>query len=213
MARLSRQAMMTKCARSSLTDRVSCKSVHSSVAKHLGLLTRHSQASFSTASQPKDIAVAADSTVFVAEINGVEAIRSNQRVFELQTKFAPSAVAASGSVVAVGGEVSDWLHIMAHSSLIPPQDQKVRLYDWDGSNLKEVAVLESNKGAVSALAFSPDGSLLAAGDVSLCYVCYARPLHIFGQSSGKVILYDAKEHKVNSCIQPWCNKSDSRLCS
>ena len=46
-----------------------------------------------------------DSTVFVAEINSVEAIRSNQRVFELQTKFTPSSVAAFGSVVAVGGEV------------------------------------------------------------------------------------------------------------
>ncbi|KAJ3552698.1 hypothetical protein NM688_g4017 [Phlebia brevispora] len=116
------------------------------------------QASFSTASQPRSIAIAADSTVFVAEINGVEAIRSNQRVFELQPKFTPSAVAASGSVVA---------------------DQKVRLYNWDGKALKEVAVLDSNKGAISALAFSPDGSLLAAGD-----------------SSGKVILYDAKERKL-----------------
>ncbi|KAF7795659.1 hypothetical protein EIP86_006824 [Pleurotus ostreatoroseus] len=120
------------------------------------------QASFSTASQPKDLAVTADSTVFVAEINSVEAIRSNQRVFELQTKFTPSSVAAFGSVVAVGGE-----------------DMKVRLYDWDGKSLKEVATLESNKGAISALAFSPDGSLLVAGD-----------------SSGKVILYDVKERKL-----------------
>lgn len=63
-------------------------------------------ATFAAASQPKALAVAADATVFVAEAGGVEAVRSNQRVFELKPKFAPSAVAASGSVVAIGGEVS-----------------------------------------------------------------------------------------------------------
>ena len=88
--------------------------------------------------------------MFVAEPDVLEAIRSNQKVHELKPKYTPTSVAATGSVVAVGGE-----------------DQKIRLYDWDGKALKEVAVLENNKGSVSALAFSPDGSLLAAGDVSL----------------------------------------------
>jgi WD repeat-containing protein 1 (actin-interacting protein 1) len=46
------------------------------------------------------------------------------------------------------------------------KDQKVRLYDWDGKALQEVGLLEANKGLVSALAFSPDGLKLAAGDVS-----------------------------------------------
>lgn len=59
----------------------------------------------STTSQPKSIAVSADSTVFVAEISSVEVIRSNQRVFELQTKYAPASISASGDLVAVGGEV------------------------------------------------------------------------------------------------------------
>jgi hypothetical protein len=31
--------------------------------------------------------------------------------------------------------------------------------------LKEVGLLEENRGAVSAIAFSPNGTLLAAGDV------------------------------------------------
>ena len=61
---------------------------------------------FQTASQPKSIAIAADSTVFVAEVNSVEAIRSNQKVFDLQPKFSPTTVAASGPVVAIGGDVS-----------------------------------------------------------------------------------------------------------
>ena len=55
------------------------------------------------------MAVGGDSTVFIAEVNGVEAVRSNQKVFELPTKYAPSAIAAVGNVVAIGGEVSDTL--------------------------------------------------------------------------------------------------------
>ena len=63
-------------------------------------------ASFSTAAQPKaGVAVAGDSTVFVAEVESVEAVRSNQKVFDLPLKYSPSAIAASGSLVAVGGEV------------------------------------------------------------------------------------------------------------
>lgn len=45
----------------------------------------------------------------------------------------------------------------------------MHLHDWDGKVLKEVGVLENNKGSISALAFSPDGSLLVAGDVSAPY--------------------------------------------
>lgn len=108
-----------------------------------------SQASCPTSGQPKSLAIAADSTVFVAEADKVEAIRSNQKLYELTPKYNATLVAASGSTVAVGAE-----------------DQKIRLYDWDGKALKELGVLENNKGTISALAFSPDGTLLAAGDVS-----------------------------------------------
>lgn len=68
------------------------------------LFTYRRPASCATASQPKSISVAHDGTVFVAEINGLEAIRDNQRVFELKTSYTPSAVAAAKStnVVAVG---------------------------------------------------------------------------------------------------------------
>lgn len=67
---------------------------------------------------------------------------------ELKPKATPTSVAASGSLVAVGTD-----------------DSKVTVYKWDGKSLGEAGVLTNNKGAVSALAFSPDGSKLAAGDV------------------------------------------------
>lgn len=59
-----------------------------------------------TAAQPKSIAVAGDSTVFVAEIGTIEAFRSNQKVFDLKPKYAPSAIAACDTIVAIGAEVS-----------------------------------------------------------------------------------------------------------
>ncbi|KAI0763094.1 WD40 repeat-like protein [Trametes elegans] len=122
----------------------------------------YTPANFSTAAQPKSVAVGGDSTVFVLETDKIEAVRSNQKVAELALKYTPSAIASAGNVVAIGGE-----------------DLKVRLYSWDGKALTESATLDGNKGAVSALAFSPDGTLLAAGD-----------------STGKIVLYDAKERKT-----------------
>jgi WD repeat-containing protein 1 (actin-interacting protein 1) len=52
------------------------------------------------------------------------------------------------------------------------------LHDWDGKILKEVGLLENNKGVISALAFSPDGSMLVAGDVSVSASPTTR--HIYG---------------------------------
>ncbi|CAL1699521.1 unnamed protein product [Somion occarium] len=118
---------------------------------------------YSTTSQPRSLAASSDNTLFIAETSSIEAVRSNQKVFELSSSgFTPSSIAAAGSVVAVGGE-----------------DMKVRLYEWDGKTLSEVGKLESNKGVVSALAFSPDGSLLASGD-----------------SSGRIVLFNVKDRSI-----------------
>jgi len=54
--------------------------------------------------------------------------------------------------------------------------------------LKETVVLEGNQNIVSALAFSPDGKLLASGD-----------------SSGKIVLFDMKERKI--LTSRWINHS------
>ena len=40
------------------------------------------------------------------------------------------------------------------------------LHDWNGSVLRQTAILTANLSIVTALAFSPDGALLAVGDVS-----------------------------------------------
>ncbi|TFK49120.1 WD40 repeat-like protein [Heliocybe sulcata] len=119
-------------------------------------------ASSSLGSQPRSVAAASDGTVFVAEVNAIEAIRSNQKVADVSVGYAPSSVAAHQTRVAIGGE-----------------DRKVHLHEWDGKALKDLAVLEGNKGNVTAVAFSPDGTYLAAGD-----------------SSGKVVLFNVNERKA-----------------
>ena len=46
------------------------------------------------------------------------------------------------------------------------------MYTWDGASLKETATFDKNRSAVTAVAFSPDGKWLAAGE-----------------SSGKIVLF------------------------
>jgi len=70
----------------------------------LNCITR--QATFRACSQPKTLTIAGDDTLFVVKINVIEAIRSNQRVFELKPKYSPSAIAATRDIITVGSEVS-----------------------------------------------------------------------------------------------------------
>lgn len=63
------------------------------------------QALFKTDSQPKSLALAGDNTLFVVEQKGIEAIRSNQKVFDLKPTYDPTAVAATGATVAIGAQV------------------------------------------------------------------------------------------------------------
>ena len=52
------------------------------------------------------LTIVADDTLFVVKINVIEAIRSNQQVFELKPKYSPSAIAVMRDIVAVSAEVS-----------------------------------------------------------------------------------------------------------
>jgi len=122
-----------------------------------------SQAAAKLDSQPKSVAVAGDDSVFVVEQNGIEVFRSNQKVHTEKTPYSPGVIAASGNVIAVG------------------DDRNVRLYDWDGKVLKTTGALEGNTGTISALAFSPDGKLIASGD-----------------SNGRIMLFNAEKELVTS---------------
>ena len=77
-------------------------------------------ASSRTASQPKSIAVTGDLTVFISEIDTVEAFRSNQKVFELKPKYQLGTIAAHGSVVVIGevGHLSFFIQIFGSSSIV-----------------------------------------------------------------------------------------------
>lgn len=57
--------------------------------------------------------------------------------------------------------------IVIRISLSITKDRNIRLYDWDGKGLKAAGTLEGNTGTISALSFSPDGKLIASGDVSV----------------------------------------------
>jgi hypothetical protein len=54
--------------------------------------------------------------VFLAEINGLEVVRDNQKTFELSTSFTPSAIDVHDSLVVVGGEVGHLYHFDAPAS-------------------------------------------------------------------------------------------------
>lgn len=107
----------------------------------------YTPASIPSLSQPKSVAVASDETVFVAGITSVEAIRNNQRLFELKPSYAPSVVGAGGLVVAVGGE-----------------DKRVHVHTWNGNTLTETRVLPESEGTITALAVSSDGALIVQGN-------------------------------------------------
>ncbi|KAF9891269.1 hypothetical protein FE257_004833 [Aspergillus nanangensis] len=96
--------------------------------------------------QPKGVA-AGDATVLVGTSEGVEIYRDGQKSGEFKPKFDVTTVAAHGSVAAIGGE-----------------DSSVQICDISGSGLSPKIDFKPSQNPVSALAFSPDGSLLAVGD-------------------------------------------------
>ncbi|CAE6532530.1 unnamed protein product [Rhizoctonia solani] len=114
-----------------------------------------------TNGQPKDIAVSG-STVYIATVNGIQVLENGKEKYKLPVNNPVTAVAAHEKIVAAGSE-----------------DKSVTLYEWDGNGLKELGKLASNKGTITAIAFSPDGSLVAAAD-----------------SAGKIFVYDVAKKEV-----------------
>ncbi|WFD36493.1 WD40 repeat-like protein [Malassezia cuniculi] len=112
--------------------------------------------------QPRGVAHGAGATYVISE-KGLDVISgtSTSSIPADKLGFEATAVAASADVVAVGGA-----------------DCIVRLCTSDGNPIPN-ATLEGARSAVTALAFSPDGTLLAAGE-----------------SSGKIRVYDVASREV-----------------
>lgn len=125
----------------------------------------------SLSSQPKAITCTSDSMVVVAQLESVIVYRDGEEDGELPLKSSPSALAANGTTVAIGGS-----------------DSSLRLYTVaPGKAPRQSAIVDQvSVTAVTALAFSADGSYLAAGTaVGKIYV-YKLSTGITGLVTGSV---------------------------
>ncbi|EKD13774.1 uncharacterized protein L3040_005609 [Drepanopeziza brunnea f. sp. 'multigermtubi'] len=115
--------------------------------------------------QPKGLA-SADGRVFVATNSGIDIFSEDSLVGSVPTKdFTPTSIAASGSLVAVGDDTNI-----------------VHIYGVDGSDkLTPKETLTRSTAQITALTFSPDGSLLAVGN-----------------SAGKIVVYDTSSWEVKT---------------
>ncbi|KAH9223420.1 hypothetical protein DL95DRAFT_431393 [Leptodontidium sp. 2 PMI_412] len=115
--------------------------------------------------QPKGLA-SADGRVFVATASGIDIFLKDTLVGSVPVKNeTPTAIAASGSLVAVGDDAN-----------------VVQIYNVDGSHkLIPKEKLTRSTAQITALEFSPDGSLLAVGN-----------------SSGKIAVYETSSWDVKT---------------
>ena len=118
--------------------------------------------------QPKGIAIA-EGRIFVATASGIDIFSDkNTLIGTIPIEgAAPTAIAAAGSLVAVGSETSI-----------------VHIYTIDSNNAlspKEKIEGANSQVAITALSFSPVGSLLAVGN-----------------SQGKIIVYDTSSWEVKT---------------
>lgn len=115
--------------------------------------------------QPQGLATA-EGRLFVATNQGVDIFAKDALVGNVPIKDStPSAIAASGSLIAVG-DAEHAVHIFTVDS---------------GNKLSPKERLTKSLAYISALAFSPDGSLLAVGN-----------------SQGKIVVYDTSSWEIKT---------------
>ncbi|PPD95023.1 hypothetical protein GOBAR_DD07973 [Gossypium barbadense] len=104
-------------------------------------------------SQPKDLSLAllSPELALVTTDSGVVMLRCTKVVSTINLGFAVTAsvVAPDGSEAIVGG-----------------QDGKLHVFCIVGDSLKEEAVLEKHRGAITVIRYSPDFSMFASGDTN-----------------------------------------------
>lgn len=97
-------------------------------------------------SQPSCMA-ASDDAVLVGNLDGVEMFHGDTKVGDFKPNFSVTAVAATGSMAAIGGD-----------------DSTVQLCRIASGTLETTVTLKASRNPVSALAFADDRSVLAVGD-------------------------------------------------
>ncbi|WFD07294.1 WD40 repeat-like protein [Malassezia vespertilionis] len=134
---------------------------------YVPLQTYHSNLTAALQGQPKAMA-SAQATSYVLTDKGVDIVRDGRVTHcssaALGMPSAPTAVSVSrdGASVAIGAE-----------------DTKVYLFSTHENGLDAAGTLENGRSAITALAFSPDAALLAAGE-----------------STGKIFVYDVAARQV-----------------
>ncbi|KAK6528090.1 WD40 repeat-like protein [Arthrobotrys megalospora] len=125
-----------------------------------------------TDGQPRGVTYAADkSTVFVVTLAEIGVFKDGKKVASTPIKdYTPTSISysAPANVIAVGAENNN-IYIY-------------QLSDPDGSiPASPSAILKSSRASISVVSFAPNSALLAAGD-----------------SSGKIVLYDASTGEVKT---------------
>ncbi|OMO97219.1 hypothetical protein CCACVL1_04629 [Corchorus capsularis] len=138
-------------------------------------------------SQPKDLSLAllSPELALITTDTGVVMLHGTKVVSTINLGFAmtASAVAPDGSEAIIGGE-----------------DGKLHIYSIAGDTLKEEAVLEKHRGAISVIRYSPDLSMFASGDVN-------REAIVWGRVSREVKLKNMLYHTARINCLAWSPNS------
>lgn len=104
-------------------------------------------------SQPKDLSLSllSPEVALVSTDSGVVILHGTKLVSTINLGFPVTACAISPD----GSE-----------AIIGQQDGKLHIYSVTGDTLKEEAILEKHRGAITVIRYSPDVSMFASGDVN-----------------------------------------------
>lgn len=134
-------------------------------------------------SQPQDLCVALDAPEFVlvATTSGVVLLNGLTILSSIELGFSVSASAISPD---------------GKEAILGAQDGKVHIYSISGDTLKEEAVLEKHRGAITDLRYSPDLSMFASADGN-------REAVVWDRSSREVKLNNMLYHTARINCLAW----------